>query len=173
MARGKAYVLSEDEHLWTGFLIDLNARDAVSLFRKARITSYGHDRETVHEAWTEFRTVVTSDEGDFIRYILEHQKRDSGKRCQDCWGLVIVPSDEIVRTRVIKEQLNGIVLGGSVVPWAAVAYANLCVSLHADGTVGVRRFRRCVYCNRNSPIGTNWYKNLAEIGTKRAHKAKK
>jgi hypothetical protein len=38
MARRKAYVLSEDEHLWGGFLIDLNAQDAVSLFKKARIT---------------------------------------------------------------------------------------------------------------------------------------
>jgi hypothetical protein len=173
MARRKAYVLSEDEHLWGGFLIDLNAQDAVSLFKKARITSYAHDRETVHESWNEFRTIVTCDEGDFIRYILEHQKRDSGKRCQDCWGLVIVPSEEIVRRRVIEKHRKGIVLDGSPLPWSVVAYANLCVSLHADGSIGVRKFRRCEFCNRNSPIEATWYKKLPEIGTRKGGKAKK
>jgi hypothetical protein len=168
MTRQRAYVLDADEHLWSGFLVDLNLRDVAPQLKNAHVTVHPHDPETVHEAWNEYRTIVTSDESDFIRFILEHQKRDSGRRCQDCWGLLLLPSGEIARQRLLPHVKNGVSLGGSVIPWRAIGYANLCVSLHVDGSIGVRRFRRCDYCRRNTPIDVDWYKALSEIGTRRS-----
>lgn len=169
MARREVDLTSEVKRLWGGFLIDLNVRDTLALFgKKARITSYQHDHETVHEAWEESRTIVSCNEADFIRYILEHSKRDSGKRCQDCWGLLVLPPDQIVRSRAIKNVKNGIRAGGEIIPWSLIAFANLCVSLHADGTVGVRKFRRCEYCKRDHPIESEWYDKLPELGSRRS-----
>jgi hypothetical protein len=168
LAKNKPYVLSEVEHYFRGFLIDLSVRDTLPLFKKAHITAYQRDPETVHEAWEESRMIVTNNEKDFIRYVAEHSKRDSGKTCLDCWGLLIVPGDKITRSRVIPKVKNGIMLGGKLTPWAPIAYANLCVSLHADGSVGVRRFRRCLRCEKVFPITDKWYKALPLIPTKSA-----
>lgn len=94
MVRSKDDIASGVKLSWGGFLIDLNVQDKLPLFgKKARITSYQHDQQTVHEAWGESRMIVTCNEADFVRYILEHSKRDSGRTCQDCWGLLVVPSD--------------------------------------------------------------------------------
>jgi hypothetical protein len=50
--------------------IDLNAKDILPLFveshLKARVTRYGQDPETVHEAWEECRTIATANEAHFI-----------------------------------------------------------------------------------------------------------
>jgi hypothetical protein len=59
-------------------------------------------------------------------------------------------------------------VNGKVIPWAAAAYANLCVSLNANGSIGVRRFRRCVHCERDTPIKAEWYKNIPEIRPRKA-----
>jgi hypothetical protein len=164
----KRYVLSEAENVWRGFLIDLDVQDALDLFRDAKITRCQRDPETVREAWNEFRTIVTRNETDFVRYILEHSKRDSGKKCQDCFGLFIVPDNKMTRDRLIPPLKNGPLLKGHRIPWSTVGYANLCVSLHVDGTVRLRRFQRCVHCQKHSPITDEWYTSLPEIG--RAHR---
>jgi len=166
MATKRPYVLCDVENYFRGFLVDLSVRDTLPLFKKAHITAYQHDPETVHEAWEESRMIVTNNEKDFIRYVAEHSKRDSGKTCLDCWGLLIVPGDKMTRKRVISKVKNGITLGGTLIPWAPIAYANLCVSLHADGTVGVRRFRRCLRCEKVFPIDAEWYKSLPLITAK-------
>jgi hypothetical protein len=162
------YVLDELEHRWGGFLIDLNARELLPLFEKlklkSKVTAFGEDPATVHEAWVEYRTIVTVNESHFVRDILEHQKRDSGSTCKDCWGLLAVPDRAIARERLLRNVKTGMTIGGSIIPWPAAAYANLCVSLHLDGSVGVRRFRRCVHCQRGAPIKAGWYQGLAEVG---------
>jgi len=165
----KRYFLDEYELNWSGFLIDLNVQDALPLFKKAKVTNYRQDPETVHEAWKQSRTVVTANETDFVRYTLEHSKRDSGKTCQDCWGLLVVPPDKLVRDRLIPKVKSAVRVSGvkTPVPWRAIGYANLCVSLQADGSIGVRRFRRCVRCERDLPIQEEWYKSLREIAPRR------
>lgn len=169
MSQRDGDITAEVKRYWRGFLIDLNVQDTLPLFKgRARITAYRHDHETVHEAWDGSRTIVTCNEIHFVRYILEHSKRDSGKTCQDCWGLLIVPSDAIVRTRVIKKVLkNGVRIGGERIPWSIIAYLNLCVSLRSEGKVDVRKFRRCEHCKRTNRIVSEWYGNLPEIGTRR------
>ncbi len=88
---------------------------------KAKVTDYGEDSATVHEAWADCRTIVTVNEAHFIRYILEHQKRDSGVTCQDCWGLLVVPASAIARERLIPKVKNGVPVNGEIIPWPAVA----------------------------------------------------
>jgi len=114
MATKKASTLSEEEHYFSGFLIDLDVQDTVSIFRKAHITACGDDRQTVHEAWQECRMVVTHNEKDFVRFIPEHSRRDSGRRCLDCWGLLLLPGDKITRKRAIAKITKGIVIEGKL-----------------------------------------------------------
>jgi hypothetical protein len=159
----KPFLLHELEHNWSGFLIDLDVRDSVSLFKSSRLTRYGVDPETVHEAWEQCRTIVTANESDFVRDMLAHSKRDSGRTCQDGWGLLIVPSEKIVRDRLIPKVKNGVKVNGNLIRWPSIGYANLCISLHTDGSTGVRRFRRCVHCQRHLPITDKWYLGLPEI----------
>jgi hypothetical protein len=100
--------------LCTGCRIDLNTKDLLPVFGeshlKAKVTDRGHDSETVHEASEECRTIVTENEANFIRYMLEHQKRDSGKTCTDGWGLLVVPSSGIARQRLLPKIKNGAVV---------------------------------------------------------------
>jgi hypothetical protein len=63
--------------------------------------------------------------------------------------------------------MKSYVLGGIKIPWRVIGYANLYVSLHDDGSIGVKRFRRCVHCRRHSPITEVWYTALSEIGVSR------
>ncbi len=103
----KSYLLDDAERLWSGFLIDLNVQELLPQFEalrlKAKLTSCGEDRETVHEAWDEYRTVVTANEAHFVRDMLNHQKRDSGVTCQDGWGLLVVPDSAIARERLLPK----------------------------------------------------------------------
>jgi hypothetical protein len=139
VAAVRSFILSDTEFLWRGFIVDLNVQEMLPVFErlllKARVTAYGDDAATVHEAWQEYRTIVTANEAHFIRYMLEHQKRDSGATCQDCWGLLAVPASAIVRERLLPKVKNGVPVNGQIVPWRAAAYANLCVALHADGSM--------------------------------------
>jgi hypothetical protein len=103
----RSFALSDNEFLWRGFIVDLNAQEMLPVFErlhlKATVTAYGDDAATVYEAWQEYRTIVTANEAHFIRYMLEHQKRDSGTTCQDCWGLLVVPARAIVRERLLPK----------------------------------------------------------------------
>lgn len=148
---------------WGGFLIDLNVRDVVPLLKRARLTAFADDSDTVHEAWEQGRTIVTVNERDFVRYMLEHSKRDSGRECQDGFGLLIVPDSSEARKRLIPRVANGVDAAGGRIPWPVIGYANICVTLHVDGSLGLRRFKRCVHCDRQNPIDEDWYKRLPSI----------
>jgi len=40
MATNKPFVISEIEHYFRGFLVDLDVQDSLGLFKKAHITAY-------------------------------------------------------------------------------------------------------------------------------------
>jgi len=165
-----SYVWSPYELNWRGFLVDLDVSGVVSQLEgmrfKASLTTEREDPATVHEAWNGSQTVVTANEADFIRYTLEHQKRDSGQECNNAWGLLIMPNLAVKRERALAAIKRGVpVDSGTIIPWSAAAYANLCVSPHPDGTVGLRRFRRCIHCEKAFPIHDEWYTRLPELGS--------
>jgi hypothetical protein len=74
-------------------------------------------------------------------------------------------SSAIVRERLLPKVKNGSRRMARSSP-GVCSYVNLCVSLHTDGSIGVRRFRRCLHCEKDSPILTDWYRGLPEIGSR-------
>jgi hypothetical protein len=160
-----AFRWSDNERNWNGFLVDLCVQDVTPILHRmgysAHVTTEKQDHETVLEAWDESRTVVTVNENHFIRDTLTHQKRDSGKsNCNDAWGLLILSDHAGKRERWMPTLKAGVPVGKEIIPWPAIAYANLCVSLHADGQVSVRRLRRCVHCEKDTPIAEEWFQKL-------------
>jgi hypothetical protein len=156
---------SDNERNWNGFLVDLCVQEVTRILHQmgynAHVTTKKQDHETVLEAWDESRTVVTVNENHFIRDTLTHQKRDSGKNnCNDAWGLLILSDHAGKRERWLPTLKAGVPVGKEIIPWPAIAYANLCVSLHADGQVSVRRLRRCVHCEKDTPIAEEWFQKL-------------
>jgi hypothetical protein len=164
--RMKAFVLNEDEHGWKGFLHDKDCcSEIVQRFLPGIRTAKERDMETVCEARDEFRTIVTSNGDHFIREVHKAQKRDINPRCEDCWGLVILPNVDLVREYAMKKVnlRTGVQIGKIRLPWRSVGWANLCVRVSYEGRVSVSRFTRCKFCQRDTPITHAWYDNLRVV----------
>jgi hypothetical protein len=162
----RPYTLCEDENDWRGFVYDLDCRDSVAVkqhLQPGKTTAVRTDLETVNEARENLRTVVTSNARDFRLHTTECQRRKDNESCEDCWGLVVVPNKEFDREYALQKAnvKNGILISGKRIPWKAVTYANLCVTVHRDGKIGVARFDRCPFCERACPLQNKaWYKSL-------------
>jgi virginiamycin B lyase len=137
----KAFILNEDENLWSGFLYDKDACSAVvkQFFKAGVQTKYPQDPQTVAEARDECRTIVTSNGVDFMRFMREAQKKDNFKTCEDCWGVVIIPNRDFEREFALNKAdiSHGILLGKELVPWKTIGFANLCVTVEKSGQVRV------------------------------------
>jgi len=131
-------------------------------FRPGTETTKQTDWDTVIEAREAARTPVTSNGDDFLRYTRQAQRKALNPRCQDCWGLVIIPNQDLVRESALeKAQVRrGIHLGNLIIPWKAIAYANLCVRIEREGKTHISRFERCAFCQRDFPIPAAWYQGL-------------
>ena len=160
----KAHIVSEEENWWSGFLYDKDCQSGVVRWALSPgvTTTRNEDAETVAEARGQCRTLVTSNGDDFLRYIKEAQKKDNNKNCEDCWGLVILPNADLVRDYPLRRAnvRKGIRVGGRLIPWKAVGYANLCIKLDREGRVRTARFERCQYCQEVNPIKEEWYRKL-------------
>jgi len=162
----KAFVLNEDEHGWQGFLHDKDCcSEIVQRFLPGILTTQERDMDTVCEARDDSRTIVTSNGDHFIREIHKAQKRDINPRCEDCWGLVILPNVDSVREYAMKKTnlKSGVKVGKIRLPWRSVGWANLCVRVSSEGRVSVSRFTRCKFCQRDTPITDEWYENLRVV----------
>jgi hypothetical protein len=162
----KAHVIHEDENYWRGFICDKDSSsEIVQKYFPSRVTKYKRDPESVEEARDQARTVVTSNGDDFVRFIREAQKRSIFPRCDDCWGLVIIPNHDFQREYAFKKAAvkTGVLLGGRRLPWKAVLWANLCVRITSDGKVQVSKFERCEHCQRDLLINAGWYQRLPSL----------
>ncbi len=164
----KAYQIHQHENGWRGFIYDKDScSDVVArFFPNGVLTTERQDRETVKEARDESKTVITSNERDFIRLTLEAQNRSIFPRCEDCWGLVIIPNADLQRQRAFAKAKirSGVQIGGERLVWKAAVWANLCVTITSDGKMIVRKFERCAHCQRDLPIEAEWYKRLDTVG---------
>jgi|HubBroStandDraft_4_1064222.scaffolds.fasta_scaffold571177_1 hypothetical protein len=162
----RPFIISEEEHYWRGFLYDLDCKDSASTlkyFSPGKSTAKKTDLETVIEARDAMRTVVTSNSNHFVRHTVECQKRPDNESCEDCWGLVIVPNKEFDREHALQKAdiKSGVLIGNELLPWRAVGYANLCISIERGGNVHVSRFQRCRFCEGSRPLmGQSWYNAL-------------
>ena len=165
----KSYALYKEENIWTGFLFDENAQSEVvrKYFSPGKSSPRRKDDPAiVYDAREEANTIVTTNQGHLVRYTREAQKTHNRPLCNDCWGLVIlIPDKDLQREHALKKAniKHGIRLGGRLLPWKAVAFANLCIKVEKDGHVQVLRFKRCPYCERDFPIEASWYTSLRQI----------
>jgi hypothetical protein len=161
----QAYYLDPVENQWRGFLFDRDCMEdqtVVDHFR-GTATRMRHDPETVEEGWQAARTVITSNAQHFLKYSASFQRRDNNTECRDCWGLLLIPNRGHDRAFALQKSgiARGVVINGNCLPWKAVAWANLCVSLERSGRIKVTRFERCVFCEREHPlIKEPWYQAL-------------
>lgn len=162
----KAFVLNEGEHGWRGFLHDKDCcSEIVKKYFPGIPTTEQRDQDTIHEARDESRTIVTSNGDHFIRGIHKAQNRDINPRCEDCWGLVILPNLDLAREYALKKAniKTGLKIGKTKLPWRSVAWANLCIRINHEGKMSVSRFTRCKFCQRDMPITEEWYENLRVV----------
>lgn len=156
----KAAVLHQDENRWSGFLYDKDSCSTVMThyFKPGKPTSFQNDLETVIEARERCLTVVTSNGPDFLRNFRDAQRNKNLKACNDCWGLVIVPNKDYDRENALRSAdiKHGVRLGHRLVPWKAIAFANLCVVVEKNGTVKASKVGRCPFCEQDFPLPSGW-----------------
>jgi len=152
----KAYQIHSHENGWRGFIYDKDScSDVVTkFFPNGALTAEREDRETVKEARDVSKTVITSNEKDFIRFTLEVQNRSIFPRCEDCWGWVIILNANLQRRRAFAKARirSGLQIGGERLTWKAAMWANLCLKITSDGKMIVRKFEPCEHCQRDLPI---------------------
>lgn len=97
---------------------------------------------------------MTSNGDHFIRGIRKAQNRDINPRCDDCWGLVILPNADLAREYALKKAgiKSAVKIDKIKLPWRSGAWANLCVRINHEGKINVSRFTRCKFCQRDMPI---------------------
>jgi hypothetical protein len=163
----KARALDEQENYWAGFLYDKDCQSAIVryYFSPGIETTRTRDFDVVIEARENGRTPVTSNREDFIHFTRDAQRKDLNTDCQDCWGLAVIPNQDLVREDALRRAniKHDLRLGGRMIPWKAIAYANLCVRVERDGSVQVSRFERCRFCDRDYPINVGWYLDLPTL----------
>jgi hypothetical protein len=73
-------------------------------------------------------------------------------------GLVIIPNKDHERENAQRtaDIINGIHIGEKLIPWKAVCFANLCVTVEKSGNVRVSRHDRCQFCEQEYPIPQAW-----------------
>ena len=163
----KAYQLHDDENAWGGFVYDKDScSDVVRKFFKGVPTAKNYDPETVTEARYGRKTVITSNENHFVRFTIKAQNKSNFPRCHDCWGLVIIPNADFQRQYAFTKAKvgSGVLIQGKRLTWKAAMWANLYVKITIDGTMHVKKFERCEHCQRDTPIDTDWYRNLPTLG---------
>jgi len=125
----------EDELSWSGFMYDKDCAESevvTRLFPRGMVTTRKRDPETVIEARADARTIVTSNETDFIRYMREAQRNQNFKACNDCWGLVWLPNPDFDKENALTrlDLQHGITVNDAFLHWRVVGYLNLCVHVH-------------------------------------------
>jgi hypothetical protein len=164
----KSYVFDETENKWEGFLYDRDCCSAIvqQFFPRGVITRHkANDPATVTEAQEEGRTIITSNGTDFVRYIGKAQKTDNNAECNDCWGMIWLPNVDYDRQNALERLRieRGLTFDGKLYPWQALGYVNLCIHVHRDGTLHVKRFKRCQFCTKAAPITEPWYQVLLTV----------
>ena len=163
-----AFQVNEQEISWNGFLLDPDAVATQSFFDKIVTTTARDDNDIVEEAWNGNRTIVTSNDHDFVRHIREFQNPPNNQRCRDLWGLLVIPNAQLDREKGLESIRHGLeVLEKERLRWPGASLLNLYVRLTAEGRTEIRRFKRCRFCEhtlrgiRISEPWNTWYRSLS------------
>ena len=156
MNRIAAFRWSDNERYWKGFLVDLCVQEITPILHQmgysARVTeekqdsrncarSVGRGPYSCHRERKPFRP----------RHPHPSKAGFRQNKLQRRLGVVDPLGPRRERERWLPTLKAGVPAGKEVIPWRAIAYANLCVSLHADGKISLRRLRRCISLRDGSP----------------------
>lgn len=135
------------ETSWNGFLLDASALTTQSCFDKPSLRWGRDDNDIVEEAWNGDRTIVTSNGHDFVRHIRDFQNPPNNQCCRDLWGLLVIPNAQLDREKRLDSIRHGLdVLERERLRWPGAGLLNLYVRLVVEGRTGIRRFKRCRFC---------------------------
>jgi Domain of unknown function (DUF5615) len=149
----------KDGMLSYGFLLDRDVSKAASLFPKKRTKTIADiglpqnatDTEIVTAAWERQLTIVTGNGDDFVREItrfLDHTKKTSDG-CHEVFGLIVLPNGYERQRRLLQNVEQTLRLGKEAITWTDVAQRNCYVRVKRSGGTEVKRFPRCLYCQKN------------------------
>jgi len=143
------------------FLIDYNCK----FLRPGKIAGPTEsDAALVRRAYEEKLTIVTNNEGDFVRHILTFQKKLQQKWCHELLGLVVVPNTQIAAERFWASIRRGVGSTTGIVAWREVRDNNLIVGPpDARGRARLRRFHQCFYCRKFGTERPQWVETLPPV----------
>lgn len=107
------------------------------------------DSAIVKAAWRYECIIVTANGKDFEREIRKFQRQMMITNCHDLSGLVVVPDGAMAQKRSLKKLEDRLRFGGKRLDWQAVRSGNFYVRATKSGSPGIRRFPRCIYCEKN------------------------
>jgi len=106
------------------------------------------DAEIVRTAWDGEYVIVTANGDDFKREILKFQRQTKRKEYHELRGLIVLPSGYEKQRRLLHEVEQRLRFGNARLTWFDVSYHNVIVRITLQGRPEVRRFPRCMYCQK-------------------------
>ena len=140
-----------------GFLLDRDVSKAASLFPKKRtktiadigLLDNASDLKITREAWKRKLTIVTGNGEDFVKEIRKFLGQTKRAECHELYGLIVLPNGYERQKQVLPGIESRLLLGREKITWTDIAYRNCYVRVKGGGGVEVKRFPRCLYCQKN------------------------
>lgn len=138
-------------------MLDRDVSKAASLFPRKRTKTIADiglrqdatDAEIVKAAWERELTIVTGNGDDFTREIQKFLSQTKRNECHEMRGLVVLPNGYERQKRLLQDIERTLKLGSEKLTWAGVADKDCYVKVKRAGGTEIRRFPRCVFCQRN------------------------
>jgi hypothetical protein len=145
------------------FLFDRDASKSSGLFPAKRVWTLAKvgipedadDSEIVRKAWDHRCTIVTSNGEDFRQEILRFQSQTKKKDCHELYGLVVLPSGYEHQRRTLSVLQRRLLFGSRRLSWSDVWEENYYVKVKRNGSPEIKRFPRCLYCQKLEVKGTH------------------
>jgi len=147
----------KEDILYYGFLLDRDVSKAASLFPRKRtktiagigLSEKAFDLTIIREAWERKLTIVTGNGDDFVKEIQKFLSQTKRAECHEMYGLVVLPNGYERQKRLLRDIEGRLRLGSEKITWTDVASHNCYVRVKRTGGLEVRRFPRCLYCQKN------------------------
>jgi hypothetical protein len=121
----------------------------VATFESLGLPKNASDTEIVAEASKHRLLMVVSNKRDFLPAIRAHVAKSTKKEfgCRRVCGLIVlVPNEEHIQERVLKNLEKRMMLDGNKITVRDVHERDLLVQIETSGEVKIRRLPRCPHC---------------------------
>ena len=146
----------KDSILSAGFLLDQDVSKVASLLRLKRtysvskmgLSANATDADILQKAWEQQLIVVTGNDDHFVAEFLKFIGRSKINDCHDLHGLLVLPNGYENQKRLLQNIGKKLRFGTRKVTWTEVAQKNYYVKAKRDGTVVIKTFPQCFYCEK-------------------------